>query len=93
MDVKQQHNNKCLVKFFSQIEYSVDSLLLIHYIVSGDLPATDMEKISGADIVFETKRKKAAGELKPETRTILHELYSVFNHQLAALLDDKRFTW
>lgn len=36
---------------------------------------------------------KALGDMLPKTRTILKKFYSVYNQQLAILLEDNHFLW
>ena len=52
-----------------------------------------MHSIATSKRKYVTKKKKMVGQMKPETREILEELYGDFNQQLAALLNDKKFTW
>lgn len=48
-----------------------------------------MEAMAGAEV----QNKKPYAPMRPDTRQLLEELYAPFNRELAALMDDARWTW
>ncbi|XP_052280882.1 carbohydrate sulfotransferase 15-like [Dreissena polymorpha] len=42
---------------------------------------------------YESKKRKSAGPMLPETKRLLVELYRPYNEQLADFLGDERFAW
>ncbi|KAH3834087.1 hypothetical protein DPMN_107405 [Dreissena polymorpha] len=42
---------------------------------------------------FVSERRKSAGQIFPETKRLLVELYRPYNEQLAAFLGDERYAW
>ncbi|CAL1537273.1 unnamed protein product [Lymnaea stagnalis] len=57
------------------------------------LPEHDLDLLVKQKVIHETRLKKKAGPMYPETRALLDEFFYRFNQDLSQLLNDTRFMW
>jgi len=67
----------------------------VHSIIffTDPLPAKDMLKLASLPHFYDTKQRKTAGEILPETRKLLKQLFTPYNEKLADILGDQRFNY
>jgi hypothetical protein len=61
--------------------------------LTGHLPEAEMNLISGSAHKHQTARRKKSPPMLNSTRLWLERLYRPYNLELAAMLQDSRFTW
>lgn len=59
--------------------------------ISDPIPTRDLYRIANMPHFYNTRARETAGDILPETRKLLQDLFEPYNKELASILGDSKF--
>jgi len=66
---------------------------LSSFTFSDPIPTKDLYRIANMPHYYNTRAKETAGDIYPETRKILQDIFAPFNEELASILGDDKYNF